>query len=147
GPLVAVFDRDRKLQVLANLIANAIKFTPRGGKVNVRAEAGRGTVRFCISDSGVGIPAPMLEAIFERFWQVGENDRRGQGLGLYISKCIVEAHGGRIWAESKVGEGSQVYFTLPVPSPRRRGSPARGKARDKSRSARRGKGTAERRRR
>ena len=147
GPLLAVFDRDRKLQVLANLIANAIKFTPRGGKINVRVEAGRGMLRFCVSDTGVGIPAPMLEAIFERFWQVGANDRRGQGLGLYISKCIVEAHRGRIWAESKAGEGSQVYFTLPVPSSRRRGSAAKGKARDKSRPARRGKGTAERRRR
>ena len=62
-------------------------------------------IRFCVSDTGVGIPAPMLEAIFERFWQVGKNDRRGMGLGLYISKSIVEAHGGRIWAESEVGQG------------------------------------------
>ena len=147
GPLLAVFDHDRKLQVLANLIANAIKFTPPGGKVSVRVEGGRGMLRFCVSDTGVGIPAPMLEAIFERFWQVGENDRRGQGLGLYISKCIVEAHRGRIWAESKAGEGSQLYFTLPVPSSRRRGSLTGGKARDKARPARRGKGTADRRRR
>jgi len=146
GPLLAVFDHDRKLQVLANLIANAIKFTPPGGKISVRVEAGRGMLRFCISDTGVGIPAPMLEAIFERFWQVGANDRRGQGLGLYISKCIVEAHRGRIWAECKAGKGSQVYFTLPVPSSRRRGSRAGGAARDKARPARRGKGKADRRR-
>lgn len=145
--LLAVFDHDRMLQVLANLIANAIKFTPPGGKISVRVEAGRGTLRFCISDTGVGIPAPMLEAIFERFWQVGENDRRGQGLGLYISKCIVEAHRGRIWAKSKAGKGSQLYFMLPVPSSRRRGSQARGAARDKARPARRGKGRADRRRR
>ena len=55
----------------------------------------------------------MLELVFERFWQVGKDDRRGLGLGLYISKCIVEAHGGTIWAESTMGEGSRLYFTLP----------------------------------
>jgi signal transduction histidine kinase len=147
GPLLAEFDHDRMLQVLANLIANAIKFTPCGGKISVRVEAGRGTLRFCASDTGVGIPAPMLAAIFERFWQVGENDRRGQGLGLYISKCIVEAHRGRIWAESKAGKGSQLYFTLPVPSSQRRGSPTRGAARDEARPARRREGRADRRRR
>jgi signal transduction histidine kinase len=134
-PLLAEFDHDRMLQVFANLIANAIKFTPRGGKIGVRVEAAPGTLRFCISDTGVGIPAPMLEAIFERFWQVGANDRRGQGLGLYISKCIVEGHRGRIWAESKTGKGSQLYFTLPLPGSRRRGSPARDAARDKARPA------------
>jgi signal transduction histidine kinase len=75
-------------------------------------------LRFGVSDNGVGIPAPMLEAVFERFWQVGANDRRGMGLGLYISKCIVEAHGGRIWAESEAGKGTQLYFTLPIRSPR-----------------------------
>jgi len=147
GPLLAVFDRDRMLQVLANLIANAIKFTPREGKIGVGVEGGRGTIRFCISDTGVGIPAPMREAIFERFWQVGPNDRRGQGLGLYISKCIVEAHRGRIWAESEAGKASRLYFTLPVPSSPRRGSAAKSKARDKKRPARRGKATADRRRR
>jgi signal transduction histidine kinase len=88
----------------------------------------------------------MLEAIFERFWQVGESDRRGQGLGLYISKSIVEAHRGRIWAESSAGKGSQLYFTLPVPSAQRRGS-LQSAARDKARPARRGKSRAERRRR
>jgi len=147
GPLLAGFDHDRMLQVLANLISNAIKFTPSGGKVKVRVEAGRGGLRFCVSDTGMGIPASMLKAIFERFWQVGKNDRKGQGLGLYISKCIVEAHRGRIWAESKAGTGSQLYFTLPLSSPRRRGSPARGAARDKVRPARRGKARADRRRR
>jgi signal transduction histidine kinase len=147
GPLLAEFDHDRMLQVFANLIANSIKFTPSGGRITVRVEAGRGMLRFCISDTGVGIPAPMLDAIFERFWQVGENDLRGQGLGLYISKCIVEAHRGRIWAESKAGQGSQLFFTLPVPSSQRRGSSARGAARDEARPARRGKGMADRRRR
>jgi signal transduction histidine kinase len=147
GPLLAKFDHDRMLQVFANVISNAIKFTPRGGRVTVRVEEGRAVLRFCISDTGVGIPAPMLETIFERFWQMGATDRRGQGLGLYIAKCIVEAHRGRIWAESKVGEGSQFYFTLPVPSSRRRGSRSAGAARDDGRPARRGKRSQGRRRR
>jgi signal transduction histidine kinase len=145
GPLLADFDHGRMLQVFANLIANAIKFTPAGGRIVVRVEAARGMLRFCISDTGAGIPAPMLDAIFERFWQVGDNDQRGQGLGLYISKCIVEAHGGRIWAESRAGKGSRLYFTLPLPGSRRRGSLKTGATRDKARPARRGKGRAERR--
>ena len=87
----------------------------------------------------------MLDAIFERFWQVGKNDRRGQGLGLYISKCIVEAHRGRIWAESKPGKGTQLYFTLPVPNLLRRGSPGGSAARDKARPARRAPARADRR--
>ena len=147
GRLLAEFDHDRLLQVFANLIANAVKFTARGGRIVVRVEAARGMLRFCVSDTGVGIPAPMLEAIFERFWQVGENDRRGMGLGLYISKCIVDAHRGRIWAESVPGKGSQLYFTLPVPSSQRRGSLAGGAPRDKGRPSRRSKERADRRRR
>src|SRR6185436_3248684 len=113
GPLLAEFDHDRMLQVLANTIANAIKFTSRGGSIRVRGEHAGDELRFSISDTGAGIPGNMLEAIFERFWQVGKEDRRGVGLGLYISRCIVEAHGGRIWAESKLHEGSRLCFTLP----------------------------------
>jgi signal transduction histidine kinase len=112
-PLLADFDHDRMLQVFANLITNSIKFTAAGGKIRVRADRAGDELRFSVSDTGSGIPASMLEAVFERFWQVGKNDRRGAGLGLYISKGIVEAHGGRIWAESKVGEGSRFCFTLP----------------------------------
>jgi len=67
-----------------------------------------------VSDTGVGIATDKLEAVFVRFLQVTENDRRGVGLGLYISKAIVQGHGGRIWAESKVGEGSTFCFTLPI---------------------------------
>ena len=103
-------------------------------------------LRFCVSDTGVGVAAPMLEAIFERFWQVDQNDRRGQGLGLFISKSIVEAHGGRIWAESQPGKGSRFYFTLPVPNPHRRGSVAGAPARDIKRPPRRGRQAADRRR-
>lgn len=113
-PLPAQFDHDRMLQVFANLITNSIKFTPpEGGKIWLHCERGANEIRFSIRDSGSGIPGDMLEAVFERFWQLGKNDRRGLGLGLYISKCIVEAHGGRIWAESTLGAGSTFWFTLP----------------------------------
>lgn len=111
--LLASFDHDRLLQVFANVITNAVKFTPRGGHVSLSGRRQADAVRFSVTDNGPGIPANMLGAIFERFWQVGQNDRRGLGLGLYISKCIIEAHGGKIWAESK-GAGSTLVFTLPV---------------------------------
>ncbi len=71
-------------------------------------------MHFAVSDTGAGIPADKLEAVFERFRQVNTNDRRGIGLGLYISRCIVHGHGGKIWAESKLSEGSTLSFTLPV---------------------------------
>ena len=114
GAIEAEFDRDRMLQVLANLIANSIKFTPRGGTIQIHRENTNGELRFCVSDTGPGIPEKMLEAVFERFWQVGKNDRRGLGLGLYISRCIIEAHGGRIWAESEPGQGSRFSFIVPI---------------------------------
>jgi signal transduction histidine kinase len=113
-PLWADFDHDRMLQVLANLIANAIKFTPRGGSIRVRGERAEGGLLFTVSDTGAGIASDMLENIFKRFWQVSENDRRGVGLGLYIVRSVVDAHGGRVWAESELGKGSRFYFTLPV---------------------------------
>jgi signal transduction histidine kinase len=113
-PCLAEFDHDRMLQVLANLIANSIKFTPKGGSIRVHCERVGESLEFCVDDTGEGIPAAMLETVFERFWQVGKNDRRGLGLGLYISRCIVEAHGGNIRAESSPGQGTRMNFTLPV---------------------------------
>jgi signal transduction histidine kinase len=113
GIVKADFDHQRMLQVLANLISNALKFSPRGGKITVRADRAGDALHLSVSDTGTGIPASMLEAVFERFCQVGKNDQRGLGLGLYISKCIVEAHGGRIWVESRLGEGSSFHFTIP----------------------------------
>jgi len=112
--LPAEFDHDRMLQVLANLITNAIKFTPHGGRITVRGERDRDELRLSVQDTGPGIPSHMLEAVFERFWQVGKNDKRGLGLGLYISKCIVDAHGGRIWAESTLGDGSWFHVAMPL---------------------------------
>lgn len=108
------FDHDRMLQVLANLIANSLKFTPRGGRIRVEAERGSNELLCAVHDTGSGIPAHMLEAIFQRFWQVRSDDRRGVGLGLYITRCIVEAHRGRIWAESTEGVGTTLRFALPI---------------------------------
>ena len=109
GALLAVFDHDRLLQVFANLLANSIKFTASGGLIGVRVEPILGALRFCVSDTGAGIPAAKLGAIFERFWQAGKDDRRGMGLGLYISKCIVEAHHGRICGE-RAWQGQRVVL-------------------------------------
>jgi signal transduction histidine kinase len=110
---VSVFDHARVLQVLVNLLGNAIKFTQAHGKVVVRAERVGEALQISVSDTGAGIPADKLDAIFGRFVQVATEDRRGVGLGLYISKCIVQGHGGRIWAESTLGEGSTFFLTLP----------------------------------
>jgi signal transduction histidine kinase len=105
-------DAGRVLQVLSNLVGNALKFTPKGGRVAIRAEAVSGGVRFSVTDTGQGIPPEQLTKIFGRFWQANPADRRGIGLGLTIAKGIVEAHGGRIWCESKLGEGTTFHFTL-----------------------------------
>ena len=112
-PSVAA-DSARLLQVLSNLVGNAIKFTPPGGRVWIEVEPMGDEVRVAVSDTGPGIPAEQLPHIFGQFWQGNRTDRRGIGLGLAIAKGIVEAHGGRIWVESQVGEGSRFIFTLPV---------------------------------
>jgi signal transduction histidine kinase len=113
-PLRATFDPPRLLQVLSNLLSNAIKFTPAKGKVTVHVEQLGDELRFSVSDTGPGIPPGKLVAVFERYLQVDPGDRRGVGLGLYISRCIVQGHGGRIWAESKLGQGTTFLFTVPV---------------------------------
>jgi signal transduction histidine kinase len=114
GSLLARYDHERILQVLANLVGNAIKFTGEGGRIDLVVDATGDDVRFAVKDNGAGIDADKLKIIFERFWQVPGKHRSGLGLGLYISKCIVEAHGGRIWAESQPGAGSTFYFALPA---------------------------------
>ena len=113
-PTVAAFDPARLLQVLVNLLGNALKFTPRDGTVEVRVEAEGRELRFSVSDTGPGIPADKLEAIFDRYLQVRSGDRRGVGLGLYISRCIVQGHGGRIWASNGPNGGATVSFALPL---------------------------------
>ena len=106
-------DAPRIEQVLVNLIHNAVKFTPPGGNVVLIAEADESAVRFAVKDSGVGIPADDVPRIFERFYRVDKaRTGGGTGLGLSISKHLVESHGGKIWAESREGEGSTFYFTL-----------------------------------
>ena len=115
GATLAVFDHDRIMQVLANLISNAVKFSPDGGRVSLCVAASKDGVRVSVVDTGVGIPEKMLESVFRRFWQAVDNDSRGLGLGLYISRSIIEEHGGRIWAKSTVGKGSTFIFTLPSP--------------------------------
>jgi PAS domain S-box-containing protein len=109
-------DPGRIQQVLSNLIGNAIKFTPSGGSITVRAEHVPEGVRIAITDTGPGIPTEQLPHVFGRFWQGKRTDRRGLGLGLVIAKAIVEAHGGRIWVESQPGVGSTFFFTVPAES-------------------------------
>lgn len=106
-------DAGRMLQALANLIANALKFTDAGGRVTVSAEPHEDGVVFSVRDTGSGIPTEHLSRIFERYWQSrGKARIRGSGLGLAIAKGIVEAHGGHIWVESVPGEGSTFSFTV-----------------------------------
>jgi signal transduction histidine kinase len=107
-------DADRVFQVLSNLFSNAIKVTPARGTISVSAVRSDGIVRIGVRDSGPGIPKSDLERVFEPYCRLGHADRLGLGLGLYISKSVVEAHGGRIWAESKPGAGSTVFFTVPA---------------------------------
>jgi signal transduction histidine kinase len=113
-PSLVSFDPARLLQVLSNLLSNAIKFTPANGHVAVRTDRVGDEVVIAVSDSGVGIPSDQLEAVFARFVQVTKNDQRGVGLGLYISRSIVQGHGGRIWAESRIGQGSTFRVALPI---------------------------------
>jgi len=106
-------DRSRVLQVLSNLVGNAVKFSPEGGRITLNCVAAGAEVRFSIADSGPGIPEEHLPRIFDRFWQARHVRRGGAGLGLSIARGIVEAHGGRIWVESSPGAGATFHFTLP----------------------------------
>jgi signal transduction histidine kinase len=106
-------DRDRLLQVFENLIGNAIKFTEAGGRIAVGATASGGEVVFRVADTGCGITSENLPRVFDRFWQATRANRQGAGLGLPITKGIVEAHGGRIWVESTPNRGTTFSFTIP----------------------------------
>jgi signal transduction histidine kinase len=107
-------DRDRVLQVLSNLVGNAINVTPAGGSVRLRIEPAARDLLFTVADTGPGIDPQDLAHLFERHFRSRHATYRGTGLGLAIAKGIVEAHGGRIWAESRVGAGSSFFFTLPL---------------------------------
>ena len=109
-------DSDRIHQVFSNLIGNSIKFTPEGGAITVEAAREGAEVRFCVADTGIGIPPGALPRIFDRFWQARETRPKGKGIGLGLSivKGIVDAHDGRIWVESREGVGTTFHFTLPI---------------------------------
>lgn len=111
--IFADIDYDRILQVLSNLIGNALKFTPQGGFLRLSARKKDGEIIVSVQDNGPGISKEKQFEIFERFSQLRADDRRGLGLGLFISKWIVEAHEGRIWVDSDLGAGSAFSFTLP----------------------------------
>jgi PAS domain S-box-containing protein len=106
-------DAGRVIQVLSNLVGNAIKFTPAGGSVRVECVSIGEEACFMVTDTGPGIPPDQIPHLFSAFWQADSADRRGLGLGLSIARGIVEAHDGRIWVESQVGAGSTFFFTLP----------------------------------
>ncbi len=108
-------DNDRMRQVIINLVGNAIKFSDPGGSITVKAQITDDKFIFKVADHGTGIHQKTMKHLFERFYrEEGETVRGGTGLGLYISKQIIEAHGGRIWAESKLGKGSTFSFSLPL---------------------------------
>jgi PAS domain S-box-containing protein len=118
GPDVTVFaDRIRFKQILVNLLGNAVKFTPEGGKIWVEAVERRGRLTVSVSDTGLGIPIEEQEVIFDAFHQAGATTKgikEGTGLGLAITKRLVEEHGGRIWVESEPGKGARLSFTMPA---------------------------------
>jgi signal transduction histidine kinase len=112
--LTAMCDRGRILQVLANLLGNAVKFTPEGGTLTVETRPQADTLLVTVRDTGPGIPLAAQPHLFERHWQVEKTARQGSGLGLYIAQGIVQAHGGRLWVESTPGQGSAFTFCLPT---------------------------------
>ena len=117
-------DRRRFKQVLHNLLGNAVKFTPQGGRIGVEARLHHGFVEISVSDTGVGIPKEEQHAIFNKFHQAGATTkgvREGTGLGLTIARRLVEAQGGTIWVESELGRGSRFTFTIPAEQTYRQG--------------------------
>ncbi|HLH31012.1 MAG TPA: sensor histidine kinase [Terriglobia bacterium] len=112
-PCPVLVDQARIIQVLDNLLGNAMKFTSAGGRISLEVNASDNEVEVAISDTGSGIPREALNRIFEPYWQV-QKTRSGMGLGLFIAKTIVEAHGGRMWVDSTIGRGTTFYFTLPI---------------------------------
>jgi len=111
-------DEKRIQQVVENLLDNAVKYSPQGGEIRLRAEVRPGELLVSVSDQGIGIAKEELNKVFDRFYRIQQRKLGqigGAGLGLAICKSLVEAHGGRIWAESELGKGSTFHFTLPLP--------------------------------
>jgi signal transduction histidine kinase len=100
--------------VLENLVANAAKFSPAGGVISLGARRRGDDALFWVQDRGAGISQADLPHLFDRFWQVKKTARRGAGLGLAIVKGLIESHGGHIWVDTAVGQGSTFYFTIPA---------------------------------
>jgi signal transduction histidine kinase len=112
-PLVVLCDRERILEVLSNLIGNAIKFVPECGTVSICARASGNEAWISVTDTGPGIPSEQLSCIFDRFWQAKQSAWGGIGLGLAITKKLIEAHGKKVWVKSRAGAGSTFFFSLP----------------------------------
>lgn len=131
GEFIVYADQERVMQLLGNLLSNAIRLTPAGGRLDVRAEPAGDMVRLSVSDTGPGISSDDLPSLFERFWQGMREGRGSAGLGLAIARGIAEGHGGSIWVESEPGSGATFFFTLPVD----RGDAATGSLRPESTSS------------
>ncbi len=119
-------DAARVMQIFGNIVGNAVKFTPRGGSITISASSVGGQLQFAVHDTGPGIAPALLEHLFERYWQADAGAQKGEGLGLYIAKHLVEAQGGRIWVESRVGAGTTLFFTLPRINPFRTAAESTG---------------------
>ncbi len=120
GILEAEFDKNLISSVLRNLLSNAIKFTPKNGKVFILANKLQDNIEICVKDSGIGIPEDIGNNIFRidvKYTREGTEQEKGTGLGLLLCREFIERHGGRIWVESKLGEGSEFKFTIPLKSP------------------------------
>ena len=108
------WDRERILQVFSNLLGNAFKFCGQGDQITVRARRDGREIRFEVADTGPGIPVEERQRIFEPYWSTVRQGSKGTGLGLFITRGLLEAHGGRIWVESEPGRGTTFFFALPI---------------------------------
>jgi signal transduction histidine kinase len=108
-------DEERLAQVISNLISNAIKYSPGGGKIMISGQVRPEQIIVCVSDQGPGINPQDIPHVFDRFYRAAEATRRtkGAGLGLYLARAVVEVHGGRIWVDPKPGAGARICFSLP----------------------------------